>query len=55
MASGGTMYIPRFIKIGSVVQNLLGGVKHREQGDLIWQFSFFQNKKSKLKEMEGLT
>jgi hypothetical protein len=42
MASGGMMYMPGFIKIGSGVQKLLGGGihihTHRQQGDLISLF-----------------
>jgi hypothetical protein len=43
------IYIPDFIKIGSRIQKLIGGVhRHRLYGDQISLFSFFQNKESML-------
>jgi hypothetical protein len=38
MSSGGVIYVPSFIKIGSEVQKLITGGytdTHRQQGDLI--------------------
>jgi hypothetical protein len=34
MNSGAMMYIPSFIKIGSGIQKLMGGI-HRQEGDHI--------------------
>jgi hypothetical protein len=34
MGSGAVMYVPSFIKIGSGIQKLIGGV-HRQQSDFI--------------------
>jgi hypothetical protein len=50
MGSGTTIYIPSFIKIGSGIQNLLGGdtQTHRKQGDLISLLLFFLFKISKV-------
>jgi hypothetical protein len=42
------IYIPSFIKIGSGIQKLLGGI-HRQHGDLISLLLSFQNKESRLK------
>jgi hypothetical protein len=53
MASGGMIYIPIFIKIGSGVQNLSGVVfhiaTHREESDRTNLLSFFENMESTLK------
>jgi hypothetical protein len=50
MGSGVMIYMPSFIKIGSVIQKLIGGGGiHTQQGDLISLLLFFQNKESKLK------
>jgi hypothetical protein len=43
MGSGAVIYLPSFIKIGSGIQKLIGGI-HRQQCDLI-----SLNKKSRLK------
>jgi hypothetical protein len=48
MGSGAMIYIPSFIKIGSGTQQLIGGI-HRQHGDIISLFLFFQNKESSLK------
>jgi hypothetical protein len=48
MGSGAMICIPSFVKIGSGVRNLMGGM-HRQQGDLISLLLFFQNKESRLK------
>jgi hypothetical protein len=42
MGSGAVIYIPRFIKIGSGIQKLIGEdtQTHREHGDLISLFLF---------------
>jgi hypothetical protein len=40
MGSGSMIYIPSFIKIGSGIQKLIGGI-HRQHGDLISLLSFF--------------
>jgi hypothetical protein len=43
------IYIPNFIKTGSGIQKLIGGVHgHRQHGDRINLFSFLQNKESRL-------
>jgi hypothetical protein len=45
-------YIPSFIRIGSGIQQLIGGIHkqtHRPHGDCTGPFLFFQNKGSKLK------
>jgi hypothetical protein len=50
----GTMInVPSFIVTGSSIQSLLGGDTHthRQKGDLINIFSFFQNKESRLKKI----
>jgi hypothetical protein len=54
MGSGGMIYLPSFIKIGSVIQKLMGGIHiqtYREHGELIslLSFFFFQNKEIMLK------
>jgi hypothetical protein len=52
MGSNAIIYIPDFIKIGSGIQKLLGGIhmqthRQRQQGDLISLILFFQNKESR--------
>jgi hypothetical protein len=52
MSSGAVIHVPSFIKIGSGVQKLIGGIHrhtHRQQRDVISLLYFFQNKKSRLK------
>jgi hypothetical protein len=54
MGSCVVIYVPNFIKIGSGVQRLIGGIyrhihTHGEQRDLISQLNFFQDKKGTLK------
>jgi hypothetical protein len=46
--SGAMIYIPGFIKTGSGIPEVIGRI-HRQQGDNISLFLFFQNKKSRLK------
>jgi hypothetical protein len=52
---GAMIYIPSFIKIGSGIQNFIGGGgdsetrANREHGDRISLLSLFQNKESRLK------
>jgi hypothetical protein len=48
MGSGTMIYIPNFVRIGSGIQELIAGTHikthtqiHRQQGDLLSQFSFF--------------
>jgi hypothetical protein len=48
MGSGAMIYIQSFIKIASGIQKFTGGI-HRQHGDLISLFLFFQNKESRLK------
>jgi hypothetical protein len=48
MGSGARIYIPGFIKNGSGIQKLIGGI-HRQQGDLTSLLLYFQNKESRLK------
>jgi hypothetical protein len=48
MGSGAVIYVPSFIKIGSGVQKVIGGI-HRQQGDLISLLLFFLNKESRLR------
>jgi hypothetical protein len=49
MGSGAAVYVPSFIKIGSRIQKLIGGIHtHRQQRDLISLRLFFQNKKRRL-------
>jgi hypothetical protein len=48
MGSGGMIYIPSFIKVVSDIQKLIRGI-HRQHGDHTSLFSFFQDKKSRLK------
>jgi hypothetical protein len=45
MGSGAVIYVPRFIKIGSDTQKLIGGIHrhtHRQQRDLISLLYFFK-------------
>jgi hypothetical protein len=46
MGSGAVIYVPTFIKIGSSIQKLIGGI-HRQHGDRISLFYFFENKYAK--------
>jgi hypothetical protein len=58
MGSGAMIYVPSFIKTGSGIQNLIGGIHrhtHRQQRDLISVPYFFQNKQSRLKVTEQMT
>jgi hypothetical protein len=55
MGSGGLIYVPSFIKIGSDIQKLMRFTEknrhtytHRQQGDLIILLSFLQNKENTL-------
>jgi hypothetical protein len=50
MGSGDMIYIPRFTKIGSGIQKLIGmdSQTHREQCNLISPLLFFQNKESRI-------
>jgi hypothetical protein len=48
MGSGGMIYLPSFIKIGSGIQRLMGGI-HRQHGDHVSLLSFFFNNESRLK------
>jgi hypothetical protein len=41
VGSGAVIYVPSFIKIGSGIQKLMGGI-HRQQHDLISLFCFFK-------------
>jgi hypothetical protein len=51
MGSGAVIYVRSFIKTGSGIQTLIGGIHtHRQQGDLINLLYFFQNKESRLKK-----
>jgi hypothetical protein len=59
MGSGTMIYVPSFIKIGSGVQKLIGGIHrhtqtnihtHRQKRELISLLYFFQNKESRLKK-----
>jgi hypothetical protein len=47
-SSGAMIYIPSFIKTGGGIQKLMGGDlrTHKQHGDLISLFLFFQNKES---------
>jgi hypothetical protein len=57
VSSGAVIYIPCFIKIGSTIQKLIGGIHrhtYREHGDRISLLSFFQNKESRLKQLPEL-
>jgi hypothetical protein len=43
MGSSVMIYIPSFIKIGSGIQKLIGGYRHRQHGDLISVLPIFRN------------
>jgi hypothetical protein len=48
------IYIPSFIKIGSAVQKLIGGIHrqtHRQHADRISILSFVRNKENSLKSL----
>jgi hypothetical protein len=49
--SGAMIYIPRFIKIVSGIQSLMGegGFTDTQHGDVMSLLSYFQNKESRLK------
>jgi hypothetical protein len=49
MSLGAMIYLPRFIKDRSGIQNLKGHT-HTQHGDLIIRPSFFQSKDSRLKK-----
>jgi hypothetical protein len=54
MGSGAMIYIPSFTKIGSDIRRLMEGGNsqtHRQHGQHISLFSFFQNKGSGLIKM----
>jgi hypothetical protein len=56
MGSGAVINVPSFIKIGSGVQELIGGIHrhtHRQQRDLISLLYFFQNNERRLKTDSG--
>jgi hypothetical protein len=58
MSSGGKIYVPSFIKIGSRIQTLLGensNTDTRTQDGLINFISFFQNKESRPVKLSFLT
>jgi hypothetical protein len=44
MGSGAVIYVPCFIKIGSGIQKLIGGI-HRQQSDTITLLNFFKIRK----------
>jgi hypothetical protein len=46
MGSGGMIYVPSFIKIGSGIQKLMGGV-YRQHADCINLLPFFQKKEGR--------
>jgi hypothetical protein len=48
MGAGVMTYIPSFMKIGSGIQKLTGGI-HRQHGDIISLLIFFQNKESRVR------
>jgi hypothetical protein len=50
MGSGAMIYMPSFVKIGSGTHKLKreDSQTHRQHGELISLFLFFQNKESKL-------
>jgi hypothetical protein len=62
MGSGAMIYVPSFIKIGSGVQKLIGGIDghtnkhtHTHTRPATWSLKptiFFQNKESRLKTLE---
>jgi hypothetical protein len=50
MSSSALIYIRNFIKTISTIEKLIGGAQiHRQHGDRISLFSFFQNKESRVK------
>jgi hypothetical protein len=52
MGSCAVIYVPNFIKAGSGIQKLIGGIHtdtHGQQSDLISLLFFFQNKECGLK------
>jgi hypothetical protein len=50
MGSGGMLFVPSFIKIGSGVQKLIWeGYAHRQEGDLISLLLFLQYMEGRLK------
>jgi hypothetical protein len=53
MGSGAMTYIPSFVRIGSAIQKLIGGInRHRKHGECISLLSFFLlNKESMLKRI----
>jgi hypothetical protein len=48
MGSGVMINTPSFVKIGSVIQNLIGGDSQTQNADRISLFLFYQAKKSRL-------
>jgi hypothetical protein len=50
MGSGGMLYVPRFIKIGSGIQNLLAGINIQTHSKVISlsMLLFFVNKESRI-------
>jgi hypothetical protein len=52
MVSGAMIHIPSVIKIGWVIQKLIGGYTDRQHGNRISLFLFFQNKESRLKTLQ---
>jgi hypothetical protein len=49
MGSGAVIYVPSFIKIGSGVQKLMGGIHrhtHGQQRDLLSLLNFFKIRKN---------
>jgi hypothetical protein len=53
MGSDVMIYIPSFIKTGSGIQTLMGGI-HRQHGDRINLLLFFENKESRLEIHKSL-
>jgi hypothetical protein len=51
MGSVALIHIPSFIKIGSDIQKLIGGI-HRQHGNLIILLLFFKNKEKRLKSLK---
>jgi hypothetical protein len=51
MGSGALIYVPSFIKIGSVIQKLIRAHRqtHTDNNVISWPALFFQNKGSRLK------
>jgi hypothetical protein len=46
MGSGAMIQIPRFLKIGSGIQKLIGRIYNREHSDFISLLLFFQTRKA---------